>query len=621
MLCRGSFHAVLFAAIGSAQSTNWRQVKPTVSPSARSNHAMAYDGARQRTVLFGGVNGSHLADTWEWDGKSWMQIRPTASPPRRSNHAMVYDSARQRTVLFGGKNTANLADTWQWDGTNWKQLKPTASPAARQVHALAYDSARQRVVLFGGYAGRDLSDTWEWDGRTWTQIKPMVSPPARSGHAMVYDIGRRRTMLFGGTKGNADTWEWDGKVWKQFKPTTSPAARGYHAMAYDSARGRTVMFGGVRVGYFADTWAGYGGGGFWWWSKVSTSSAPSARGYAAMVYDTARRRMVLFGGVDGVVRLADTWEYEEPRSSVNDYYIDPVNGRDVVSGGRKSAPWKTIQYGVQQSYTSASAGNHRYFLAKGRYSELVHFNFPAAVGYTAEFVGVSRIGVVIDGGFSMHLRMKGLTVSNVTCDRVIYDTYHPNGSRSGSLSVSDCRVRQLVKHFSSVSLGPPAPTRITSSRIERIEFLFNQSNSVAGLIQDCQIGRGGISSVAALQSLVLRRCHVEGPARFWTHAGGGLEIEQCVFVGGGLAIDARGDSRLVATMSDCVVTGVLAAGVYFKDTNKVFSGEGHLVANNCAVFGCGHGFLIELRQGSATLARCLVEGNSKSGVKASSTLR
>jgi len=32
---------------------------------------MAYDSARQRLVLFGGITPDFLADTWTWDGSTW----------------------------------------------------------------------------------------------------------------------------------------------------------------------------------------------------------------------------------------------------------------------------------------------------------------------------------------------------------------------------------------------------------------------------------------------------------------------------------------------------------------------------------------------------------------------
>ena len=37
---------------------------------------------------------------------------------------MAYDSARNRTVLFGGGDfSSNLrGDTWEWDGKNWTEM-------------------------------------------------------------------------------------------------------------------------------------------------------------------------------------------------------------------------------------------------------------------------------------------------------------------------------------------------------------------------------------------------------------------------------------------------------------------------------------------------------------------
>ena len=82
---------------------------------ARYGHALAYDSARFRTVLFGGAgNIGVLSDTWEWDGTTWTQKSLATSPPARSSHALAYDSARGRTVLFGGRPDSGLfSDTWE----------------------------------------------------------------------------------------------------------------------------------------------------------------------------------------------------------------------------------------------------------------------------------------------------------------------------------------------------------------------------------------------------------------------------------------------------------------------------------------------------------------------------
>ena len=79
----------------------WTQ-KEDIGPSPRYGHAMAYEPAHQRVVLFGGYGASGLFnDTWGWDGVAWTQLADMG-PPARSYHAMAYDESRHRLVLFGG---------------------------------------------------------------------------------------------------------------------------------------------------------------------------------------------------------------------------------------------------------------------------------------------------------------------------------------------------------------------------------------------------------------------------------------------------------------------------------------------------------------------------------------
>ena len=82
-----------------AQEPNWVKKSPANSPSGRSGHAMAYDGARGYVVLFGGSDGSVRNDTWVWDGTNWTRKSPANSPPSRLLHAMAYDAARGKVVL------------------------------------------------------------------------------------------------------------------------------------------------------------------------------------------------------------------------------------------------------------------------------------------------------------------------------------------------------------------------------------------------------------------------------------------------------------------------------------------------------------------------------------------
>lgn len=247
--------------------TTWKQMAKSswipmaAGPSPRYGHALAYDSLRQRVVLFGGrtfppgAGNRYLDDTWEWDGAAWNQV-VNAGPSARSNHAMVYDSARGRIVLYGGFDGSGKSDTWERNGTVWIAINSSTGPGIRSKHAMAYDHQHQRSVLFGGLDanGASTNDTWEWDGAGWTQAAT-TGPSSRFGHAMAFDETCGKVILFGGfdQTSQRDTWAWNGATW--FLVTNSgPAPRRDQAMAYDSIRGTIVMFGGRQDLYHYRLW-------------------------------------------------------------------------------------------------------------------------------------------------------------------------------------------------------------------------------------------------------------------------------------------------------------------------------------------------------------------------------
>ncbi len=66
---------------------------------------IAYDSARDRIVLFFGVDdsGSNLiSETWEWDGTNWETLA-VGGPEPRVNQSMIYDSSHSESILFGGQ--------------------------------------------------------------------------------------------------------------------------------------------------------------------------------------------------------------------------------------------------------------------------------------------------------------------------------------------------------------------------------------------------------------------------------------------------------------------------------------------------------------------------------------
>jgi hypothetical protein len=311
---------------------SWTEIKPATAPSPRTVHRMAYDPGRERIVLVAGQPGDQalpLGDIWEWDGTDWSELKPVSGValPIRKNFGMAYDSVRKRLVVFAGIKGGlsappeTLGDTWEWDGESWVERKPPSAPSPRAGHAMAYDPARKRVVVFGGMDDKDQprDDTWEWDGSQWSEVTPAGDPPpARFNTAMVYHGARERIVLFGGqTHGSPknlnDLWEWDGRTWTQLDAAGKlPMGRGFHALAYDSARERLVLYGGAiswppipPEHIFGDHWEWDGEA----WTRIGDNVGPKQRVGQALVYDPKRARLVLFGGKSTLYSLQDTWEY------------------------------------------------------------------------------------------------------------------------------------------------------------------------------------------------------------------------------------------------------------------------------------------------------------------------
>lgn len=183
-----------------------------------------YDSKRDRLIAFGGSPGMRKVntDTWEWDGNEWKKFAGT-SPEGRQAFVMAYDEARKKTVVFGGLGSVPgtmLDDTWEFDGNAWQKI-PVTGPAARASAGFAYDSDKKLLIVFGGMTKNGFTnDTWSYDGKEW-KLLSTEGPQKRAMGYLVYDKQRKKILLFGGRLGwpndANDTWEWDGTKWTEIK--------------------------------------------------------------------------------------------------------------------------------------------------------------------------------------------------------------------------------------------------------------------------------------------------------------------------------------------------------------------------------------------------------------------
>jgi len=253
--------------------------------------------------MFGGENYvSTFGDTWEWDGNEWL-LRATTGPQPRRFHAMAFDAVRNVTVLYGGSSDPDI--TWEWDGQTWTQLAANG-PGPRSQHSMSFDSQRQVTLLFGG---ANDGQVWEWNGSEWTSTA-LVGPSARYGHSMAYDASVGATVLFGGRDADnnmlAESWKLQSKpmIWVR-SSSSGPLERIRSCMVFDSARQRSLLFGGlVRSSLGADLWSfvASASGDSW---TFAGNSGPTTLGNA-MAFDPVSNSTILFAS-DQAEPFGRTW--------------------------------------------------------------------------------------------------------------------------------------------------------------------------------------------------------------------------------------------------------------------------------------------------------------------------
>ena len=194
-----------------------------------------------------------------------------------------------------------------------------AAPGPRDLHSAIYDPVRDRMIVFGGWNSvTNFNEVWSLSlagTPAWTQLAPLGAPPSvRRWHSAIYDPVRDRMVVFGGFTGNIytnDVWALslgESPEWTQLTPAgTLPHERYRHSAIYDSARDRMVVFGGWFSGdNYGDVWSLSLGDTPQWTELETNGTPPTARYSHTAIYDPVRDRMVVFAGVDAGL-LNDVW--------------------------------------------------------------------------------------------------------------------------------------------------------------------------------------------------------------------------------------------------------------------------------------------------------------------------
>ena len=345
-------------------------------PSPRIQAKMAFDESTGAGVLFGGrgledkaTGLTHATDeTWLWVRDQWVQQFPATRPSPRSAHAMAYDSARNRVLVFGGRAEATelhgrftlLNDLWAWQNGSWQQLDTGNAPPVRQHADLSYDRVRDRLVMFGGYRyttdGKNtiepLYDTWEFDGQSWTEVQTSANGPKVDKPLLAYDLDRKETILLG-INATFDTLMYrfnaETKAWQNIPADPLPPCVHESTLVYQRHNQTLNLTGGLcndTASLADEVWQWDGTA----WTKIEAKlggfAATRANG-AAYAYDTVYNRLVRYGGTTNFGTLVDsstytlrdlTWRFmpsptrPSPRS-LTIFRRDPARGGILLFGG------------------------------------------------------------------------------------------------------------------------------------------------------------------------------------------------------------------------------------------------------------------------------------------------
>ena len=408
-----------------AGTPTWQPMTPAgTPPAARGRHAAAYDPVRDRLLVFGGFDGTGpLDDVWELTlsgTPTWNPVVTAGTPPAaRYLHSMIYDPMRDRLVVYGGQaddgKTPPFDDLWalSLSGTpTWSTIVPVNSgPGEITAHAALYDplhdsmvvlsqgslielqfapvptwvshsvpveallglgdgefgschdASRQRLIVMGGRGDfiERFNQTWSIDlnDLSWSPAAPEV-PTAKSGHTMIYDSARRQLVLYGGVSDQTD--DAPGEAWRLplagsnawtrvTGAGTGPGLLEEHSAIFAPSRGTMVVFGESGSPGNSQVWE-LDLSGVPSWSQLSIAGTkPDPRSRHTAVYDAARDRMAVYGGVPQSGGIAgDVWVLAlsgtpawsllapsgTPPSPRYDHagIYDPVGDRMIVFGGR-----------------------------------------------------------------------------------------------------------------------------------------------------------------------------------------------------------------------------------------------------------------------------------------------
>lgn len=166
-----------------ARATGFVPLSLPIEPSERLYPAVAIDPGGERLILFGGwlcpdsgregCDYDPIDDTWVFDAGGWRELSPSVRPTARGRASLAGPLPDGRFVLVGGRGADGGGPAvayqalWFFDGAEWaQQLEESKLTTVRELQAAFWAPGAVGVVVHGGMAvaedggaGPSLGDT------------------------------------------------------------------------------------------------------------------------------------------------------------------------------------------------------------------------------------------------------------------------------------------------------------------------------------------------------------------------------------------------------------------------------------------------------------------------------
>jgi len=210
-----------------SNTDTWENMHPSESPFGIMGSRMIYDSESDRMILFGGADAKtflSVFDTWAYDyeSNSWKNLQPANPPAWENFHAMSYDVAADRVIVWSGAaiGTENEIGIYDYNTNTWEVRETELHPNRYFFNAMVYDPGTGLNILFGGVnrGWAPGNETWGYDyaSNSWKNLLAKNPPSARGWHSMAYDTMAGVMILFGGGTSNGGSF---GRVTTRYEFT------------------------------------------------------------------------------------------------------------------------------------------------------------------------------------------------------------------------------------------------------------------------------------------------------------------------------------------------------------------------------------------------------------------